>query len=300
MATAQVFDQPKSTLAYRLGGERVSRQVAHVEQQLLTPVEGGVIVRWIKRLEDWGFLPRLDMVKGMAQMLVWKKKVVLIGPPVGKQWIMRFLSHHPDIASRYSENLDCQHAYAHDPNKIKDNFRKFNRLRISHNLQPGDIYNLDEKGFMMGMSAKTKVVPRVGRRNSRVTQDGKRELITDLETICGDGSSMAPFLFFKAKAGHSMGWYARLDNSNMLLAYSNKGWTDDSVGYQYISRHFIKFAHPPPTPHHNRLIILHCHSSYINWDFCMFCLEYNIILLSLPAHSTHLLQPLDVAVFSPL
>ena len=32
----------------------------------------------------------------------------------------------------------------------------------------------------------------------------------------------------------------------------------------------------------------------------MFCIQHNIILLCLPAHSTHLLQPLDVAVFSPL
>ena len=219
---------------------------------------------------------------------------------MGKRWITRFLDRHPDISSRYSGNLDRQRAYASDPNKIKDYFRKFNNLRITHNLQPADIYNMDEKGFLMGMSTKTKVVTRVARKNPRVTHDGKRELITDLETICGDGTSMAPFLIFKAKAGYSMGWYAGLDDHNVLLAYSNKGWTDDSLGYEYISRHFIKFAHPPTTPNHTRLIILDGHSSHINWDFCMFGLEHNIILLCLPAHSTHLLQPLDVAVFSPL
>jgi len=153
---------------------------------------------------------------------------------------------------------------------------------------------------MMGMSAKTKVVMRVGRRNPRVTQDGKRELITDLEAISGDGFSIAPFLIFKAKAGYSMRWYVSLDDPNMLLAYSNKWWTDDSLGYEYISWHFTKFAHPPTISNHKRLIILDGNSLHINWDFCMFCLEHNIILLSLPAHSTHLLHPLDVAVFSHL
>jgi len=50
------------------------------------------------------------MVKGMARMLVGKKKKDHIGAPVGKQWITHFLSHHPDIASQYSGNLDRQQA----------------------------------------------------------------------------------------------------------------------------------------------------------------------------------------------
>jgi len=91
-----------------------------------------------------------------------------------------------------------------------------------------------------------------------------------------------------------MGWYASPNDPNVLLAYLNKGWTDDSLGYEYISQHFIKFAHKPASADHKRLIILDSYSSYINWNFCMFCLEHNIILLCLPAHSTHLLQPLDL------
>ena len=152
---------------------------------------------------------------------------------------------------------------------------------------------------MMGMSAKTKMVTRVGRRNPRVTHDGKRELITDLETIRASGTCLPPFLIFKAKAGHCMGWYESLDDPDVLLAYSPKGWTDETLGFEFITRHFNRFA-PPSAPGRKRLIILDGHSSHINWNFCMYCLDNEIILLCLPAHSTHLLQPLDVAVFGPL
>ena len=213
--------------------------------------------------------------------------------------VSRFLDRHKDIASRYSSNLERQRAYANDPKVINDDFRKYNRIRIQHSIGPEDIYNLDEKGFMMGMSAKTKVVTKVGRRNPRVTHDGKRELITDLETIRASGTCLPPFLIFKAKAGHSMGWYESLDDPNVLLAYSPKGWTDETLGFQFITRHFNRFAQPS-VPGRKRLIFLDGHSSHINWNFCMFCLKNEIILLCLPAHSTHLLQPLDVAVFGPL
>ena len=204
-ATAVAFDLPKSTLAYRMSGQRVSRQKAHVDQQLLTEAEERALVRWIKRLDDWGFPPRLDMVKEMARMLVGKKKEGLISMEggsigLGKNWLSRFLDRHKDIASRYSSNLERQRAYANDPKTINDYFRKYNRIRIQHAIEPEDIYNLDEKGFMMGMSAKTKVVTnlKVGRRNPWVTHDGKRELITDLETIRASGTFLPPFLIFKA------------------------------------------------------------------------------------------------------
>jgi len=49
-----------------------------------------------------------------------------------------------------------------------------------------------------------------------------------------------------------------------------------------------------------RLLILDGHTSHFNWAFFEFCLNNKIIPFCLPAHSTHLLQPLDVGLFGPL
>lgn len=46
--------------------------------------------------------------------------------------------------------------------------------------------------------------------------------------------------------------------------------------------------------------ILDVHSSHMTWRFLSHCLNHNVRVLCLPPHSTHLLQPLDVGVFSAL
>jgi hypothetical protein len=49
-----------------------------------------------------------------------------------------------------------------------------------------------------------------------------------------------------------------------------------------------------------RLLILDGHGSHATPEFDQFCVEKSIITLCMPAHSSHLLQPLDVGCFSAL
>ena len=49
-----------------------------------------------------------------------------------------------------------------------------------------------------------------------------------------------------------------------------------------------------------RLLTIDGHKSHCSVDFQDLCKEKNIVLLCMPAHSSHLLQPLDVACFAPL
>ena len=48
------------------------------------------------------------------------------------------------------------------------------------------------------------------------------------------------------------------------------------------------------------LLLTDGHKSHINLDVIDICHENNIILFCLPPHSTHALQPLDVAIFKSL
>src|SRR4051812_4027602 len=47
-----------------------------------------------------------------------------------------------------------------------------------------------------------------------------------------------------------------------------------------------------------RLLLLDEHSSHISANFITHCLLHHIVLLYLPPHSTHLIQPLDLGIFN--
>ena len=53
-------------------------------------------------------------------------------------------------------------------------------------------------------------------------------------------------------------------------------------------------------PTRERLLIIDGHASHLSFPFFEFAVDHNITLLRMPAHTSHLLQPLDVSVFSPL
>jgi len=50
----------------------------------------------------------------------------------------------------------------------------------------------------------------------------------------------------------------------------------------------------------SRLLICDGHDSHISTDFIRHCIANDIVLLLLPPHSSHLLQSLDVGIFSSL
>jgi DDE superfamily endonuclease len=54
----------------------------------------------------------------------------------------------------------------------------------------------------------------------------------------------------------------------------------------------------PDDPLQTRILLLNSHGSHVPTDFMYECEINNIKLIYLPAHSSHVLQPLDLSVFS--
>jgi len=102
---------------------------------------------------------------------------------------------------------------------------------------------MDEKGFMLGMALKVRVICRRGRRNPRYTQDGNRELVTVIETVSADGRVLPPMYIYKG-VQHLIGWHAAVIKANKAtFATSPKGWTDNELGLEYLEKNFNRYTH---------------------------------------------------------
>jgi len=157
----------------------------HRHEQKLTPAMEKSLRDWCTQLDDWGFPARLDLLQGMADALTHirpEEDPTIVG--LGKRWIYNFLNRNPDLAAKYGTQLDRQHAYASNLRSLRDYYRKLLRLIQKHGLLPQDIFNMDERGFIIGRSAGAKVICRAGRRPPRVTHDGTREMLTAIECCC--------------------------------------------------------------------------------------------------------------------
>lgn len=103
---------------------------------------------------------------------------------------------------------------------------------------PENIYNMDEKGFLMGRSGRVKIICRRGKKRNFKTQDGQRELITVLETVSAGGFVIPPTIVYKGEAQYA-GWHALVKKGdNTYFSRSPTGWSNSKIGLDYLEKNF--------------------------------------------------------------
>ena len=140
---------PYSTLYGRLKG-RQSRKKAHEIDQILGDIEEKQIVKQIEDMDNRGFPLRVDSVKEMALKLVLNREGQTRDTAtmaLGKNWITRFLDRHPHLASKFSTQVKKQRIMNSNPKILKQSFDKLGPIIRQYNIQPYNIYNMDEKGL---------------------------------------------------------------------------------------------------------------------------------------------------------
>jgi hypothetical protein len=84
------------------------------------------------------------------------------------------------------------------------------------------------------------------------------------------------------------------------IAMSENGWTDDHLCVEWFRKTFIPQASIRNTSDARPILLIYDgHGSHDTSKLVELATQHNIILLCLPPHTTHKLQPLDVGVFGP-
>ena len=109
---------------------------------------------------------------------------------------------------------------------------------------------------------------------------------------------MPPFIIVSGK-NHLASWYRDSPlPEDWVVSLSSNGWTTNEIGLEWV-KHFNKHSCDCMKGAYC-LLMLDKHESHQSVEFEYYCKENKIVTLCMPAHSSHLLQPLDVGCFSPL
>ena len=298
-SAADVYKVSRTTLQARLNG-RSAQLGSRSKFRLLSETEEDVLISWIYSMERRGFPPYIIDVRRMAQTLIDKRGSRTALRTIGKNWIYKFLDQHPQLDTRLARNYDAQRAKNEDPKTISEWFQRVKQIREEYGILNQDTYNFDETGFAMGlaMSGSSKVVTQTAVGRATVIQPGDRKWVTVIECVNASGWALPAFVILEGKTHIDYYYQQQGQPSDWTIAVSDNGWITDVLGYHFI-QHFDKWTKNQTTGTY-RLLILDGHSSHSTPELDQFCSENNIITLCMPAHSSHLLQPLDVACFGPL
>jgi hypothetical protein len=295
---ARVYHVPETTLRRRLKGA-TCRLEKRANSHKMTQNEEESLIQWILSMDRRGAAPRPSHVREMANILLSKRGETTT-QTVGEKWVYNFINRHDEIKTRFSRRYNHQRAKCEDPKIILEWFNRVQITMMQHGIAPEDIYNFDETGFAMGLVATAKVVTRaemLGR--PFLIQPGNREWVTSIECVNSTGWVLPPCIIFKGKV-HIEGWYQDTAlPAGSRIEVSQNGWTTDQIGLRWLQKVFIPATTSRMTGRY-RLLILDGHGSHLTPQFDQICSENDIIPICMPAHSSHLLQPLDVGCFSPL
>ena len=173
-------------------------------------------------------------------------------------------------------------------------FDMLTRLITQHNIQPENIWNADEAGFQAD-SADLTVWNARGLRNAYgLVSQGARALFSVLFCCSALGRYLPTLTVYKAKNL----WYEwTVDgDEEAFWTHTDSGWMEEHVFQNWFLKVFIPQT-KPKDPKAHRLFIFDGHNSHISFEMAQAAVQNNIHLLCLPPHTTHALQPLDVACF---
>lgn len=215
----------------------------------------------------------------------------------GKGWMQGFLRRHPELSIRKPEATSGMRARGFNEVAVSKFFTLLEELVEKYHFTAQQIYNVDETGITVVPKSASKIIAIKGKRQvGALTSAERGELVTAEICFSASGSYMPPLLIYPRKK-MQQGFLDGLV-PGAWVELNQKGWIDMEIFFKWFKK-FVEFSKASKdTP---VLLLLDGHSSHTkNLNLINYARDNGVVLLCFPPHSTHRLQPLDVAFMKPL
>lgn len=250
----------------------------------------------VKRMAELGFGPTMEEFREIVHDYLCANEITHLfkDKPPGYDWTKSFMDRHRLTLKKHGLMQLARKNVTSDPFVIYGFYSlleaEINRLGIAG--RPECFWNLDESGFPTDPS-KWKTIGPKGAKTVRVSHGSNRENTTVLAVCCADGSALDPLIVFKGKNMMS-NWIGEDALPETYYATSENGWMTTSIFHTWMEKFCTNVKTRPI------LLLFDGHLTHTSLQTIELAERENISLLKLPAHTTDILQPLDVACFAPL
>lgn len=251
------------------------------------------LVKNLRVMEKHGFgLTRQELLETVGQYVLVNlvKSPFKNGVP-GEDWFLLFKKRHNLSIKKpqpveYARKLACSPFIIHPYFDLLE--ETVNELGLRD--KPSHIWNVDETSFSKDPS-KSKVVGHKGFTSTRTIASPGKDNTTILLGCNALGEKTPPMIVFKGKNVWDQ-WTTTEDYPGTAYAATSNGWMETPVFEAYFEKVFLK------TVGEKRPILLlyDGHATHVGINLIKKAREANITILKIPPHTSHLLQPLDLAV----
>ncbi|XP_018578256.1 uncharacterized protein LOC108916477 [Anoplophora glabripennis] len=215
----------------------------------------------------------------------------------GKDWMAKFMDRHPELSLRKPEATSGGRAMGFNRVNVSRFFELLTSIVEKHKITADRIYNCDETGITVNPKGHSKIIASKGKRQVGALKSAERgETVTAELCFSASGAYMSPMLIFPRKRMQKE-FELGLPPGSWAEAHET-GWINTEIFTRWF-RKFIKFS--KASKENTVLLILDGHSTHTkNIEVIDLARDNGVVLLCLPPHASHRLQPLDVSLMKPI
>ncbi|EAQ88883.1 hypothetical protein CHGG_05502 [Chaetomium globosum CBS 148.51] len=263
--------------------------------QKLSPDQEKHLADWVLAQEALGLPVKHRQIEVFANRIL---RASGSDQTIGEHWLQKFIGRYPVLKTKKDRRMDIKRLDAASTDVIKAWFHL--AIPVIQTIDPQDRWNMDETGIMEGLGINGLCVALSETKEALSKHPESRIWTTIIECISATRKALPPLVIFKGKDIQQQ-WLPDNDQDldplrNWRFSTSQNGWTSYDNALEWLTKMFC----PTTATSKKRLLIVDGHGSHETDDFMWTCFSNNIYLLFLPGHASHVLQPLDLSVFSPL
>ncbi|XP_045461681.1 uncharacterized protein LOC123671731 [Harmonia axyridis] len=211
----------------------------------------------------------------------------------GRVWFEGFIARN-NISVRKPEATSINRVTAFNKTEVGRFYNLLEELMEKYKFLAKNIYNCDETGISTVQEPERVLTATGQKRVGSITSWERGKNITMLCAMSAGGGYVPPMFIFPRK--RMTPTLEKDGPTGAIYKCSDNGWINEELFLQWL-KHFTQYA--KPSAEEPILLILDNHASHSSLAIFEYCKENYVHMLSLPPHTSHRMQPLDVSFFGP-